>query len=110
MYRFSNSPVLCRRTKVVLPTPPSPTRMTLNLGMGGARGASSGAAFEGLNENGAKEPNAEVSEAISCWGSDGFLGAASLETVFPGSLFRITILRPGDGAVAATSRSSCSSC
>jgi hypothetical protein len=26
MYFFSNSPVLCRFTNVVLPTPPSPTR------------------------------------------------------------------------------------
>ena len=31
MYFFSNSPVRCRLTKVVLPTPPSPTRMSLNL-------------------------------------------------------------------------------
>ena len=29
---FSNSPVLCLLTKVVFPTPPSPTRMSLNRG------------------------------------------------------------------------------
>ena len=31
-YFFSNSPVKWRLTKVVLPTPPSPTRMSLNSG------------------------------------------------------------------------------
>ena len=35
MYFFSNSPVLCRLTNVVLPTPPSPTRMSLNLAASG---------------------------------------------------------------------------
>ena len=32
-YFFSNSPVRCLLTKVVLPTPPSPTRMSLNSGI-----------------------------------------------------------------------------
>lgn len=31
-YFFSNSPVKCRFTKVVLPTPPSPTKINLNSG------------------------------------------------------------------------------
>ena len=31
-YFFSNSPVKCRFTKVVFPTPPSPTKMSLNSG------------------------------------------------------------------------------
>ena len=31
-YLFSNSPVRCLFTKVVLPTPPSPTRISLNSG------------------------------------------------------------------------------
>ena len=32
MYFFSNSPVKCLLTKVVLPVPPSPTRTSLNVG------------------------------------------------------------------------------
>eukprot|EP00920_Eleutheroschizon_duboscqi_P039279 GHVT01094615.1.p2 GENE.GHVT01094615.1~~GHVT01094615.1.p2 ORF type:complete len:139 (-),score=23.36 GHVT01094615.1:26-442(-) len=32
MYFFSNSPVKCLLTNVVLPTPPSPTRISLNSG------------------------------------------------------------------------------
>jgi len=32
MYFFSNSPVKCLLTNVVLPTPPSPTRTNLNSG------------------------------------------------------------------------------
>lgn len=32
-YLFSNSPVKCLLTKVVLPTPPSPTKISLNSGM-----------------------------------------------------------------------------
>ena len=33
MYFFSNSPVKWRLTNVVLPTPPSPTRTSLNSGI-----------------------------------------------------------------------------
>merc|ERR550534_2241994 len=32
MYLFSNSPVKCLLTNVVLPTPPSPTNTSLNSG------------------------------------------------------------------------------
>lgn len=36
MYFFSNSPVKCRFTKVVFPTPPSPTIINLNSATGAA--------------------------------------------------------------------------